>query len=767
MGAAAYVGRVGGLAVALGVGTAIATGHGVAAAETGDSTSSNTDSSVTGSAEDTGSATTITGATSTSTNPAGSGDTDTTTQTTTQTTTTGGGDSDSPSTNSDTVAGGVVVSAQTNTGSSAPDIPAAEASPTEDVEEPDTVPPAETSGDPAPSEEPAPVGEDGRSDPTPAASAAPTTKQPEPSTTGSPVSNDHAGATGSTATAVTRTADATGDPAEPATPTDPIAQFVSAQQLAAASPTLVSPAVAAQAVVSQTTPDPAPTATPPDPIQAVVSVVTGVIDWVLHPFVGGTPVGPAQPPLAWGLLAWVRRELDNVLAAFGQHAPAGPTTSQPVTTVALTADQVASLGLTPEQFASLGLVADPTAQAAATVNVPAFPTPGQQLSPSTEFVNWVSGNYQTGDPLIADTLKRFGISGTDLGIIWDNGMTDDPNTPYDEHQVLIAFGDTFGLRSVPGEDWRFNTLFRSSDQNLADGMQVPNGEFGNGNMFGGAPLWPNPRPSVYDQYARQIISAPGLPTGITLIPTAGISVPTPDTQFGVTQYVSFMSVTNWGSPGYWSTNYAAIASSTDNGENWKVAPKSVRYNQSWSGNQNFQQSAFVQGNDGYIYMYGTPSGRQGAAYVSRVKPQDIVDTSKYEYYSKGQSWFFWSTPAGWYKNDPSKATAVFGNDTGACGVAKAGNHVSEMSAQYNQELGKYVVLYGDQFNNIVMRTSDSPVTGWSSAKVLMTQQNGGIYAPMMHPWSPSTQGTGTDLYWNLSLWSQYNVMLMRTDLTKV
>jgi len=69
----------------------------------------------------------------------------------------------------------------------------------------------------------------------------------------------------------------------------------------------------------------------------------------------------------------------------------------------------------------------------------------------------------------------------------------------------------------------------------------------------------------------------------------------------------------------------------------------------------------------------------------------------------------------------------------------------------------------DQNNNIVMRTSDTPQGAWSTAKVLMGQQNGGIYAPMMHPWSPSTMGTGTDLYWNLSLWSEYNVMLMRTD----
>jgi hypothetical protein len=61
----------------------------------------------------------------------------------------------------------------------------------------------------------------------------------------------------------------------------------------------------------------------------------------------------------------------------------------------------------------------------------------------------------------------------------------------------------------------------------------------------------------------------------------------------------------------------------------------------------------------------------------------------------------------------------------------------------------------------------SPQGTWSSAKVLMRQQNGGIYAPMMHPWSLSTTGSGTDLYWNLSLSSDYNVMLMRTDLSKV
>jgi hypothetical protein len=49
----------------------------------------------------------------------------------------------------------------------------------------------------------------------------------------------------------------------------------------------------------------------------------------------------------------------------------------------------------------------------------------------------------------------------------------------------------------------------------------------------------------------------------------------------------------------------------------------------------------------------------------------------------------------------------FGNDTGACGIAKVGNDVNEMSVQHNQDLGKYVTLYCDQFNNVVIRTSDT------------------------------------------------------------
>ena len=695
MGAASYVGRVGGLAVALGVGTAIATGHGVASAETTDSpsppatNSSNTEPSSAG-----------TPSVDPTTDPATSietPDSDTTTESTT-----------SSNATTNTVEPGQV-SAQTNTGTIGT---------TETTETPDEP----EAGEEEPTSEPTET-----ADPEPTETEEPPTEEPEvpeevpPAVNTAKPNNNNTAAEPDSATSALAV-QSLPDPASTLQETDSVAVFADARALAAAGPVNVSPMMAAQTtqITATTTVAPRPAAAP-DLLTAVVNVVSSVVNWVLNPLAGLAPSTPAQPPLIWGLLAFARREFENFSSALDARTAGN---------AALAATQTTN---------SLALAA---------AAVPVNP------SPSTHFVDWVTGNV---DP--NNTQDWYGVTGTDVGVIWDNGMVDNPATPQNEHQVLMAFGDTFGIQGYPGDHWRPNILFRSADATLADGITLTPPEWFTGNDFGGSPLTWVPDNAPYQYHARQIIFPEGLPAGITLIPTAGISVPTPGTEYGVTQYISFMSVTRWGAPGQWTTNYSAIAYSEDNGEVWKVAPQTVRYNQPWTGNQNFQQSAFVRPGDGYVYMYGTPNGRQGAAYLSRVAERDILDLTKYEYYR--------TSPSEWVKNNPSAATSVFGVDKGACGIANPGNQVSEMSLQYNKSLKKYVVLYGDQFNNIVIRTSDTPQGTWSSAKVLLPQQSGGIYAPMMHPWSPSTMGTGSDLYWNLSLWSDYNVMLMRTDLTKV
>ena len=72
----------------------------------------------------------------------------------------------------------------------------------------------------------------------------------------------------------------------------------------------------------------------------------------------------------------------------------------------------------------------------------------------------------TGPHSPNDTIKRFAITGTDLGIMWDNG---DPVN----NQVLMAFGDTIGYCSVKGKQWRYNVMFRTNDRALSKTVRMP------------------------------------------------------------------------------------------------------------------------------------------------------------------------------------------------------------------------------------------------------------------------------------------------------
>ena len=340
------------------------------------------------------------------------------------------------------------------------------------------------------------------------------------------------------------------------------------------------------------------------------------------------------------------------------------------------------------------------------------PAPPPPAPPGTSLVGWVTGPQSPND-----TVNRFAVTGTDLGIMWDNGSG----------EVLMAFGDTYGYCGVRGQQWRYNVLFRSRDGALSKTVSATS-----------SPLWSQ-------GLSKQIInSIKYSPTEKGIIPTAGIAV-------GNTQYLNFMSIKNWDSDGRWTTNFSGIAVSPDNGDHWGVYPDSIRPSapnsvdrvQYVAGNENFQQGAFMKPGPGdpYIYSFGTPSGRGGAAYISRVLPAGVPDLRRYEYWSSASN--------SWVPGNPGAATPVIPGP------------VSEMSGQYNRHLNQYLVMYGNGANDMVMRTAPAPQGPWSPERLLVPSMQfpGGIYAPFLHPWS-----TGRELYYNVSLWSEYNVMLMRTVL---
>ncbi|MFL6084048.1 MAG: DUF4185 domain-containing protein [Mycobacterium sp.] len=353
--------------------------------------------------------------------------------------------------------------------------------------------------------------------------------------------------------------------------------------------------------------------------------------------------------------------------------------------------------------------------AAAAQPVPeAAPAP-PPAPPGTSLVGWVTGPDSPND-----TIKKFAITGTDLGIMWDNG---DPAS----HQVLMAFGDTYGYCGVRGQQWRYNTLFRSQDGSLSNTVAVS-----------GSPLWAA-------GLSKQIInSTKWAPSETGIIPTAGIAA-------GRAQYLNFMSIKSWDANGAWTTNFSAIAVSPDNGEHWGVYPDSVRAarpdaipgGRYVAGNENFQQGAFLKPGPGdpYIYSFGTPSGRGGSAYVARVLPGYVPDLRRYEYWNSDSN--------SWVPSNPGAATVVIPGP------------VAEMSAQFNTYLKQYLVLYTNGANDVVARTAPVPQGPWSPEQLLVPSMQfpGGIYGPFLHPWS-----TGRELYYNLSLWSAYNVMLMKTVL---
>jgi hypothetical protein len=350
--------------------------------------------------------------------------------------------------------------------------------------------------------------------------------------------------------------------------------------------------------------------------------------------------------------------------------------------------------------------------AAAMVPPPPAPAPAPGPPPGTSLVGWVTGPESPND-----TVKRFAITGTDLGIMWDNGG----------RQVLMAFGDTYGYCGVRGQQWRYNVLFRSQDGALSNTVAASD-----------SPLW---APGLSKQIINSIKWAP---TEKGIIPTAGVAV-------GGNQYVNFMSIRNWDSDGRWTTNFSAIAVSPDNGEHWGVYPSSVRPASPDAtekaayvpGNENFQMGAFLRPGPGdpYLYTFGTPSGRGGAAYIARVAPAGVPDLRRYEYWSSASN--------SWVPGSPSAATPVIPGPVG------------EMSAQYNTYLKQYLVLYCNGLNDVVARTAPAPQGPWGPEQVLVPSMQfpGGIYAPFLHPWS-----TGRELYFNLSEWERYNVMLMKTVL---
>lgn len=318
----------------------------------------------------------------------------------------------------------------------------------------------------------------------------------------------------------------------------------------------------------------------------------------------------------------------------------------------------------------------------------------------------------TGAESINATEARYQVKGTDLGIMWID----------ERGQILTAFGDTFGpgwnghgseVGDPSASDWRSNTLARSSDRNPADGMSFTD--------------------FVTDRagHAKELLPSlkrDGLE--ITKIPTGGVNV-------GGRNYLAYMSVRHFGQAGQWITNYGGIAYSDDGGQTWVEVPSACRPN-TLGFDEKFQMIAYAR-RDGFVYAFGTPNGRSGAAHIARAPEQRLLDTSAYEYW----------TGTAWQRGASAIAAPIVAGPVG------------ELSVRYDQILKSWEMMYLDQSRGaIVVRLAPQPAGPWGAPMPVATSsQYPSLYGGFLNP-----DSHGSDIYFTMTQYDRYNVSLMHATL---
>ena len=314
---------------------------------------------------------------------------------------------------------------------------------------------------------------------------------------------------------------------------------------------------------------------------------------------------------------------------------------------------------------------------------------------------------EIGPGAINATASRWDVYGADLGSMFTS-----------QGRLYVVFGDTFGAPaanpffSVNHSNWRSNTMaYVTSRAEPVHGLHF-------------AVMITNSSGE-----AEQLLSSKKV-VGVeqTVIPTYGTAV-------GRTMYLYYMSVKQYGAPGHWTCNYSGVAYSKDNGEVWAKYPHLA-----WAGNSNFGQVALVK-KPPYIYVFGIHCGRYGGLELARVAEADVLVKEDYRYWDGD----------GWVAALPRAAVTLVPAPVG------------ELSVQWNSFYRRWLMMYlMGPTGQIVLRTARNLTGPWGDAQVVVTsKQYPELYAPYITPeWD-----NGPAIYFNMSLYGLYQVVLMHTQLS--
>lgn len=318
----------------------------------------------------------------------------------------------------------------------------------------------------------------------------------------------------------------------------------------------------------------------------------------------------------------------------------------------------------------------------------------------------------TGEDALNDTTV-VNVYGADVGLM-----------VLFQDRLNFIFGDTFGPDKW---DWRSNTMAYTMDLDPSDGIMLSGWVTDNATHL-----------------AKELIhSAKVDAVEKTVIPTAAYAQED-------CLYIFYMSVISWGDAGDWTCNNASIAY-TFNGHTFIEA-----HNVSWLGDSNFIEWGLVKSGEGapttggYVYFLATGSGRYHSCYLVRVPEHQILNQSSYQYFSG-----YTVTKVPTWASNHLEAQPVIEAPTG------------EITIMWNPYLSQYMFMnLDDVAKTLYIRTASSPWGPWSSPRIIISRPEYiGFYAPNIDP--VLVEDNGRIIYFTMSLWNEYNVYLMKVDLTQL
>jgi hypothetical protein len=342
---------------------------------------------------------------------------------------------------------------------------------------------------------------------------------------------------------------------------------------------------------------------------------------------------------------------------------------------------------------------------------------------SSKKVCQLTGDFDRaiGKPTLSQTDKSFGVDGTDLGSSFEH-----------KGKLYFLFGDTVGR---PGDRdvlaWTTSTdpeTIRLDFHKAKDGKWLP-------------------------------LTVPGIKQGAFEVPSGGISIA------GVIYVVCTTDHSEKKVMGR-----SVMASSHDDGQTFKLLYELSR--------TKFINVSFCLA-DGWLYIYGSGEYRKSSVCLARVKPAHIGDRSKLEYFA--------GTGAdGQLQWSPKEANAI---------VLFWHDEIGEFSVAHVEPVKRYVMLYNaGKPRGITMRSAEKAWGPWSESTVIFDpgrdhgyghflhvpaksgrkndglsdpkrdDEWGGEYGPYIMARFTSGTAERCRIYYTMSTWNPYQVVVMRSDL---